>query len=125
MVKKYAYDPEDTPYISNQKEIFNKLIDQRCEKKTNLDEKVNSNDSIYRYKGNAANANFDKFDNAINIINKIQIGEIELADVKRNQEKFKSYLREIKKGIKKSKEQKNTLYNIEMLYKARKEAIQF
>ena len=125
MIKKYAYDPEDTPYISKQKEIFNKLIDQRCEKITNLDEKVNSNDLIYRYKGNAANANFDKFDNAINIINKIQIGEIELADVKRNQEKFKSYLREIKKGIKKSKEQKNTLYNIEMLYKARKEAIQF
>ena len=34
---------------------------------------------------------------------------------------------EIKKGNnkKRSKEQKNTLYNIEMLYKARKEAIKF
>ena len=30
-----------------------------------------------------------------------------------------------KKGSKKSKEQKNTIYNIEMLYKARKEAIKF
>ena len=30
-----------------------------------------------------------------------------------------------KKGNKKSKEQKNTLYNIEMLYNARKEAINF
>ena len=44
---------------------------------------------------------------------------------KRNQEKFKSYLGEIKKGSKKSKEQKNTIYNIEMLYKARKDAIKF
>ena len=41
----------------------------------------------------------------INIINKIQNGEIDLAKVKNNQEKFKSYLGEIKKG-KKLKEQK-------------------
>ena len=63
----------------------------------------------------------------INIINKIQNGEIDLANVKNNQEKFKSYLGEIKKGNKKhrSKEQKNTLYNIETLYKARSEAIKF
>ena len=39
--------------------------------------------------------------------------------------KFKSHLGEIKKGSKKSKEQKNTLYNIEMFYKARNEAIKF
>ena len=49
----------------------------------------------------------DKFDNALNIINKIQSGKISLANVKNNQEKFKSYLGEIKKGNKKyrSKEQ--------------------
>ena len=39
--------------------------------------------------------------------------------------KFKSHLGEIKKGSKKSKAQKNTLYNIEMLYKVRNEAIKF
>ena len=40
---------------------------------------------------------------------------------------FKSNLGEIKKGKNKkgSKEQKNALYNIEMLYKARSEAIKF
>ena len=47
-----------------------------------------------------------------------------MADVKKNQQKFK-YLGEIEKGAKKSKEQKNTIYNIEMLYKARNEAIKF
>ena len=63
----------------------------------------------------------------INIINKIQNGEIDLANVKNNQEKFKTYLGEVKKGNKKhwSKEQKNTLYNIETLFKARNEAIKF
>ena len=126
-VKKYDYDAEDTPLISKQKEIFNKHVDKRREKLTNLDKKVNLDDLIYRYKGNTADLKFDKFDNALNIINKIQNGEISLADVKNNQEKFKSYLGEIKKGNKKhrSKVQKNTLYNIEMLYKARNEAIKF
>ena len=110
-----------------QKEIFNKLVDGRREKIADLDKKVNRDDLIYRYRGSTADAKFDKFDNALNIINKIQNGEISLADVKNNQEKFKSYLGEIKKGNKKhrSKEQKNTLYNIEMLYKARSEAIRF
>ena len=125
MIKKYTYDLEDTPFISKQKEIFNKLIDERYEKINDLDEKVNSDDLIYRYKGNTADENFDKFDNAINIINKIQNGEIELADVKRNQEKLKKYLGQIKKGGKKTKEQKNTLFDIEALYKARNEAIEF
>ena len=110
--------------ISKQKEIFNELVDERFEKITDLDKKVNSDDLIYRYKGNTADAKFDKFDNALNIINKIQNGEISLADVKNNQEKFKSYLGEIKKG-KKSKEQKSTLCNIETLYKVRSEAIKF
>ena len=57
----------------------------------------------------------------------MQNNEINLTLVKNNQEKFKSYLGEIKKGNKKhkSKEQKNTLYNIEMLYKAKSEAITF
>ena len=126
-IKEYAYDAEDTLFISKQKEIFNELVDERREKITDLDKKVNSDDLIYRYKGNTADLKFDKFDNALNIINKIQNGEISLADVKNNQEKFKSYLGKIKKGNKKhrSKEQKNTLYNIEIFYKARKEAIKF
>ena len=56
---------------------------------------------IYRYKGNTANVKFDEFDNALNIINEIQHDEIELKDVKINQEKLKTYLGEINKGNKK------------------------
>ena len=91
----------------NKKEIFKELVDERLEKITDLDKKVNSDDLIYRYKGNTADAKFDKFDNALDIIDKIRDGKIDLANVKNNQEKFKSYLGEIKKGNKKyrSKEQ--------------------
>ena len=108
-IKKYDYDAEDTPFISKQKEIFNELVDERLEKITDLDKKVNSDDLIYRYKGNTADVKFDKFDNALNIIKKIKNGEISLQDVKNNQEKFEFYLGEIEKGSKKhkSKERKN------------------
>ena len=92
---------------------------------TNLDKRVNSKNLIYRYKGNTPDAKFDGFDNAINIINKIRDGKKELTNVEKNQEKFKLLLSEIKKGSKKSQEQKNTLYNIEMLYKARKKLLTF
>ena len=64
-IKKYGYDAEDTPFISKQKEMFNKFEDERLEKITDLDKKVNSDDLIYRYKGDIANVNFDEFDNAL------------------------------------------------------------
>ena len=124
-IEKYKYDPKDTPFISRQKEIFNKLVDERIEKITDLDEKVNRNDLINRYKDKFVDTKFNEFDNALDIINKIRDGKKDLAGVKRNQEEFKYYSGEIKKGSKKSKEQKNSLYNIEMLYKARNEAIKF
>ena len=103
--------------MSKQKEIFNELVDERCEKINDLDKKVHSDDLIYKYNCYTADAKFDKFDNVLNIINKIQNGKISLADVKNIQEKFQSYLGDIKKGNKKhrSKEQNNTLHNIEML----------
>ena len=56
-IKKYVYDPKDTPFISRQKEIFNKLIDERLEKITDLDERVNRDDLIYRHKGKVADKN--------------------------------------------------------------------
>ena len=83
-IKKYAYDDENTLFISKQKEIFNELVDKRLEKLTNLDKKVNSDGLIYRYKSNTDDTKFDKFDNVPNIINKIRNGEISLNDVKNN-----------------------------------------
>ena len=38
--------------------------------------KLTANDLRYKYKGNTADAKFDKFDNALTIINKIKNGEI-------------------------------------------------
>ena len=75
--------------------------------------------------GNIADAKFDEFYNALDLIDKIKNGEIKLTEAKNNQINFRSNLSKIKKGSKKSKTQKDTLYNIEMLCKARKEVINF
>ena len=64
---------------------------------TDLYKKVNGDDLIHRYKGNAADVKFNEFDNAFDIINKTRDGKIDLSDVKNNQDKFRSYLPEIKK----------------------------
>ena len=99
----------------NKKKYLIKLIDERLEKITDLDKRVNRGDLIYRYKGKLADTKFDEFDNALRIIDKIRDGKKDLAKVKNNQQDFKLYLGEIKTGAKKSK----------MLYKARNEAIIF
>ena len=63
--KKYSFDGDNTPFISKQKEIFNWIVDERLEKINGLDERVNSDDLIYRYKGKTADAKFDEFNNAL------------------------------------------------------------
>ena len=79
----------------NKTKIFNELVDERLEKITDSDKKkVNTDDLIYRYKGDVK---FNEFDNALDIIDKMRDGKIDLANVKNNQEKPKFYLGEIKK----------------------------
>ena len=102
-----------------QKKKFHELVDQRLNKITELDKKVNHNDLVYKYKGDSPDEKFDKYDNVLNLIDKIKDGKIRILDVKNDQAIFKSNLGEIKKGNNKksSREQKNALFNIEMLYK--------
>ena len=70
--------------------------------------KVDRNDLVYKYKGKSPDEKFDKYDNALDLINKIKNGEIKLSKAKNDQTILKSYLGGIKKGNKKkgSKEQR-------------------
>ena len=81
-IKKYTHYDEDSPLVSKQKEIFNKLVDERLDEITKLDEKVNHDDLIYRYKGKTPDEKFDKYDNALNLIDEIKNGETKLAEAK-------------------------------------------
>ena len=97
-IKKCTNDDEDIPLIANQKQLFNKLVDERLDEIAELDKKVNHDDSIYRYKGKTPDETFDKYDNALNLLNKIKNGEINLAEAKNDQIKLKSNLGQIKQG---------------------------
>ena len=57
------------------KKKSNKLADERLEKVTGLDKKVNPKNLICKYKYPAADVNFDEFDNAFNHLDKIKEGE--------------------------------------------------
>ena len=50
-IKKYTYNNKDSPLTSKQKEIFNKLADERLEEITELNKKVSTDNLIYRNKG--------------------------------------------------------------------------
>ena len=77
MIKKYLNK------ISKQKEIFNELADEWFEEITGLDKEVNPDNLIYRYKGSTADAKFNEFDSALNLLDKIKEGKISLADAKK------------------------------------------
>ena len=96
--------------ISKQKEVFNKLADERFEKITELDKSVNPDNLIYRYKGLTADVKFSKFDNALNLLDKINEVKIRLADAKNDEIKFQSDLGEIKKKIKKSDQENKKMH---------------
>ena len=109
-------------------EIYNKLTEERFEKINNLDKKVDTNKLVFKYKGKTADQDFSKFDNALDLINKIRDGEISLNEAKDEQTKLRSDMGEIKKKYKKkhlSKESSEARTNIENLYNARKTAIDF
>ena len=72
-IKKYAGDTEDTPLIAKQKEIFVELVDESLQKITDVNRKVNSDDLIYRFKGNTSVLNVGKFNNAFVLIDKIRM----------------------------------------------------
>ena len=86
--------------ISKQKEIFNKLADQRLEEINNLDKKMYPVDLIYRYKGFTADAKFNEFDNAFSPLVKTRDGKINLAGAKNDLAEFKSNISEIKNETK-------------------------
>ena len=82
-IKSYAHNDKDSPLISKQKQILNKLVDERLKEITKLDKEVNPDDLIYRYKGSTADEKFNEFDNAFSLLDKIRDGKISLTDAKK------------------------------------------
>ena len=73
-IEKFTYDIIDNPIVLKEKEIYNKLTEESFEKINNLEKSVDNNKLVFKYKGNAAGKDFSKFDNALDLINKIRVG---------------------------------------------------
>ena len=95
-IEKFTYDINDSPVVLKERETYNKLTEEGFKKISNLDKSVDTNKLVFKYKGNTADEEFSKFDNALDLINKIRDGEISLSEAKDEQEKLKSSMGEIK-----------------------------
>ena len=79
------------------KKKYNRLTEKSFDKINNLDKSVDTNNLIFKYKGDTADGDFSVFDNALDFIEKIKNGDISLNEAKDEQEKFKSKNAEVKK----------------------------
>ena len=126
-IEKIVYDINDRPIVLKEKEIYDKLTEEIFEKINNLEKKVDIDKLAFKYKGNTSDEDLSKFDDALDLINKIRGREISLNEAKDEQAKLKSSMGEIKKVQKRYllKESREARTNIENLYNARKAAIDF
>ena len=72
-IEKFTYDINDSPIVLKDKEIYNKLTEESFDKIDNLDKNVDTNKLLFEYKGNTADEDFSKSDNAFDLINKRRI----------------------------------------------------
>ena len=125
LIKKFTCDINDRPMVLMEKEIYNKLTGESFGNINNLDKKVDTDKLLFRYKDNAADQDFSRFDNALDLTDKIKAGKISLTVAKDEQARLKSDMGEIKSVEKKHllRERREARANIENLYKARKAAM--
>ena len=71
-IEKFTYNINDSPIFLKEKEICNKLTKESFEKINNLHKRVDINKIRFRYKGNTADEEYSKFDNALDLISKIR-----------------------------------------------------
>ena len=72
-----------------------------------MDKTVNRKELLYRCKGNTFDADFSEYYGAIDLINKIKIGDVSLKKAANDQYELRSKLGEIKKGNSKRESKKN------------------
>ena len=105
-------------------EYSNYLINQLAKINKNV-KPVDFNDLICCYKGSNEPINFNEYKGMMNIFKNIHSGDKTLEDIEQEQNNFKKEINIIKQGNpkKRSEKQKETIDNIENLYKSRQEVV--
>ena len=105
-------------------EYSNYFINQLAKIDKNI-KPIDFNDLIYYYKGSNEPIDFYEYKGMMNIFKNIHSGNKTLEDIEQEQNKFKKEINIIKQGNpkKRSEKQKETIDNIENLYKSRQEVV--
>ena len=104
------------------KKIFDRVVKEIFDEIKELTYETDHDDVIYYLKNNT-NRNFNDFDDGIELLKKIQSGEMKLEDGKELRNIFESNLNDILKGRFKSEEQKSVLKSIKLFYELRQAVI--
>ena len=124
-IEKAKLDSDDDLAILKQKEIYNELTEEKKTEMKNLDNSVDRDKLVYKYKGNTSDSYVSEYYGAIYLINKIKDGDLSLQQAINDQYELKSKLGEIKKGNPKSKSKTylDVIKNVDNLYNSRQAAI--
>ena len=116
-MEKPKFDSDDDLAILRQKEIYNELTEEKKNEIENCEKSIDRNKLIYKYKGITSYVNFGEYFGAIDLINKIENGDVSLRKAVNDQYELKSKLGEIKKGNpnRKSKTNLNIIKNFDKL----------
>ena len=77
-IEKAKLDSDDDLNILKQKKIYNELTEEKKTEIKNLDNSVDRDKLIYKYKGNTSDADFSEYYGAVDLINKIKDGDVSL-----------------------------------------------
>ena len=110
--------------IPKEKEIFKNVYNKRLDKIEELDKKNYYDDLIFITESKNRKTDFSRKKGPADFFNEIKKGEITIEQAKASLEDFNNYLKTIRRGNK-TKEQGNTLANINRLFNGRNDAIKF
>ena len=117
-------DYKDKLLLSRGREIFKDIYNKKLDKTEELNNKIDYNALNYVVVGTGDKYSFDDLDDPLTLLNNIKKGEISMDKAMEQQSNFRKYLNLIRIGNK-NDNQKRTLANINIVYNARDNAIQY
>ena len=107
-------------------EIFDRLVKERVLEFANIKDKIDPNNLVYILKhGENESKGFGNCLMPLKLFEDLRDGDINPKELLKNQERFKSCLIEIKIGVNKSVNQKDTIKNITILFDLQQKFIDF
>ena len=110
--------------LSKGREIFKDIYNKRLDKIEELNNKIDHNNLKYVDISSGDEYSFDKLDDPLVLLNDIKKGKISLEEAKNQQQNYYNSLNKIRRGNK-NVDQKKVLANINILFNARNNAINF